>query len=599
MLGDRPPPLVVEVYVDSSQLNQNQVLAVEDDQGSRWDVADALTESGDSKPTLTRHGNRYYEVLLERWTVSLDDAASLGSEDVADQLPNVYKKGVVLFRSLYTFLRFLPAWKLYRRLGRQSGTQQALKLKFRIRQPGQNSASSVHDQLATPLFPSTSSSSRYNTRNNHVGRHAWEPLLCPAGHLRLVVDYRSATTLSVADSESLLSSRFVGFDQSLRSQHRTTTNTTGGSLPGARTSQQYVAGSYGNSPTTNPTTNKAPRALLGAYGSLNTFHATGKRASPITEISQHHIYDEDGSMDRRHDLRYGIERSRPSSNLISNPPFKAGSAASSPRPNDSRSGSYKVSRSPPMPIPARNPPAVFSSPSSTARLTEGRIPPHLPRGTSPIAAADHLARGNSPSELAVASSGSSNAFSAGTTAPKYSSSFANRPRRPTLASGGDAQSGGSSGQLAPPRSPITSSAAASSSTATNDDDDIASFIADLKKTELRSGGKPANNKSFSVNLAQFDKFKDGNAALADEMDLSTNLTSTPPSRRLSNVPALSTSSSPSRAITAHAPHVRSRLSAHSIAEEGSGASGSGSGGSARVDADEEDEEEEPFLFAMT
>nr|POE49079.1 autophagy-related protein 13 [Quercus suber] len=574
LLGTTPPPLVVEVYVDTAQLNHNQALAVEDDQGNLWNVADTMADSQDSDTALTRNGNPYCEVVLERWTISLDSASSVDADDPTDQLPNVYKKGVVLFRSLYTYLRLLPTWKLYRRLGRQAGNQQSLKLKFRIRQQREGVAEDPKDPLAAPLYPSPSTSSYRSGKHRHtdgyVGRRRFEPLVCSAGRLHLVVDYRSSQALSVADSESLLSTRFVGLDQSQRQTHFT--NNAGRSLPGARSSEHYAQGSYGASQTGNKSGNRVPRALLGAYGSLNTFHTTGKRDSPITEISRHHLYDEDDSMDRRHTIRDEIRpRSRPSSDLIVNPPFKAGSLASSPRPDDGRPGSIRISRSPPMPIPAKQPTQISSFP--VQRLTDGRTPPHLPRRASPIAAAERLNRGYSPSDLAVASSGSSNAFGGGMTAPKYSSSFANRPRRLTPASGGDNQSAGSSGasgQIPAPRSPITSSGAASSGTAANDDDDIASFIADLKKTELRSSGKPAVPKSFSVNLAQFDKLKDGSAALADEMELSTaNLTtSTPPSRRLSNVPGLSTSSSPSRAIAAHAPHVRSRLSAHSIAEEG-------------------------------
>jgi autophagy-related protein 13 len=75
---------------------------------------------------------------------------------------------------------------------------------------------------------------------------------------------------------------------------------------------------------------------------------------------------------------------------------------------------------------------------------------------------------------------------------------------------------------------------------------------------------------------------------------------TPPSRRLSNVPGLSISSSPSRAL-AHAPHVRSRLSAHSIAEEVTGAAGASGEGSDSPKIQEEEAEEEdddmPFIFA--
>ena len=93
--------------------------------------------------------------------------------------------------------------------------------------------------------------------------------------------------------------------------------------------------------------------------------------------------------------------------------------------------------------------------------------------------------------------------------------------------------------------------------------------------------------------------RDPSTQLAEEMSSSSLIQTsiTPPSRRLSNVPGLSTSSSPNRTLT-HAPHVRSRLSTHSIAEEASGASAvSGEGSdSPKIPEAEEEEDDEPFIF---
>ena len=92
--------MIVETYLDTSSLNQNQVLAIVDDAGKRWDVSDALESSADSSP---RNGDgRGSEVVLERWTVTLGDASGYPRSELEDPLANVYKKGVVLFRSLFT-----------------------------------------------------------------------------------------------------------------------------------------------------------------------------------------------------------------------------------------------------------------------------------------------------------------------------------------------------------------------------------------------------------------------------------------------------------------------------------------------------------------
>jgi autophagy-related protein 13 len=109
-----------------------------------------------------------------------------------------------------------------------------------------------------------------------------------------------------------------------------------------------------------------------------------------------------------------------------------------------------------------------------------------------------------------------------------------------------------------------------------------------------------------VNLARFKNMSLASSELADEMSSSSLVQTslTPPSRRLSNVPGLSTSSSPSR-MQPHAPHVRSRLSTQSIAEE-IGGSDKGRKLPERREVEEEDEEagdegedsddDEPFIF---
>lgn len=299
----RPSPLVIEVYVDTSNLRENQALVIVDDAGKRWDVSDALAGSADSSPRPpNKSGGKYYEVVLERWTIELGDAAGYSAAELNDQLPNVYKKGVVLFRSLYTFLRFLPAWKLHRRLGRQPGSHQPLRLKYRIREAGRSLPQGQKDALFTPLCPSQSSSSTITSTTasndtNHVKRHDFNHLACPAGPLSIRVDYRVDQDLSACDSEALLSSRFLGLDEGLP-----TLAAAGRSLPGARTQPErrttssYTRSStqYGSATdprtTTNPTTARQPRALLGAYSSLGTYHATGKSQPQPVPFLYHRSY---------------------------------------------------------------------------------------------------------------------------------------------------------------------------------------------------------------------------------------------------------------------------------------------------------------------
>jgi autophagy-related protein 13 len=126
-----PPPLCIEIYLDLQDLNNKQTLVINDDNGKRWDVAEILnqqTEPADRPPSRSR----LTQVVLERWRVEVQDRSSSPVSDLRDPLPNVYKKAVVLFRSLYTYTRFLPAWRYYRRMLKQPPNQPGLKLNYRI-----------------------------------------------------------------------------------------------------------------------------------------------------------------------------------------------------------------------------------------------------------------------------------------------------------------------------------------------------------------------------------------------------------------------------------------------------------------------------------
>lgn len=571
---NRPPPLVIEVFVDTANLAQNQALVIVDDTGRRWDVADALSSAAGSSPPRSKNGSRFCEVVLERWTIQLGAAHGYTAAELKDPLPNVYKKGVVLFRSLYTMLRFLPTWKLYKKLGRQ-----ALKLKYRIRQ-GHGLAQGQKDSLSTPLCPSEHNSDQI------VEHHENGVLVTPAGLLSCVVDYRVSCGLDQADTESLLSSRFLGLDEGMP------TLPAGRSLPGGRAEQRRSRYSSTVAPTTT-LTRERPRGLLGAYGSLGTFHATDKRGSPVTELKQRtqdaEDENEDDDMDRLDRIRdeEGASFSRrKSANFITNSPFKGGSLASSPRPSPSPSTSVGKA------TPLLDKYSGTVSTSSSKRASLNTLPQQNLRTPS-----------SASNEVAVASPSSS----APKPAPsKYSSSFSNRTRRLTSQSSktGDsnASSGRGSSDSKEKSGQLNEGTAGSSGSAKTDDEDIATFLSDIDvASKSIKFNTPPSARDNVVNLSKYSMMRDPSTQLAEEMSSSSLIQTsiTPPSRRLSNVPGLSTSSSPSRALAQHAPHVRSRLSTHSIVEEPTGASGTSGEGSdsPKIHEDQDEEDDElPFIF---
>lgn len=567
-----PPPLVIEVYVDTSHLTQNQSLVIVDDVGRRWDVADSVAP--ESSPRSNRAGGRYYEVVLERWTIELGDMGRYKASQLNDQLPNVYKKGVLLFRSLYTYARFLPAWKLHKRLSRQPSNAQPLKLRFRIRQGTPNTTRSHKDTLHTPLCPS-------DLNNPAVAEHHdFAPLLCSAGPLTISIDYRSNVDLSIADAEALLSSRFAGLDAGISARHPGV-SAAGRSLPGGAVGAEETAASLQRSRV----------AGGGAYGSLGTFHATGKRESPVSALRHRAVSgasDTAPSPERRVTPQ-SIPTSSAGMDYLKNPPFKAGSVASSPR---THAASPSPSTSAPRPSP------LSGTSAHSKRLSLNTLPQQALRNPGGIT-----------QDTAIASSGSTSPKPA--PVHRYSSSFAGRKRwtstsqssrageSATSSGRGSSSSKEKSGQLAPEQA---SGTPGSSGSARTDEDDIAAFIStverakDLKAFTTR---KPAAHNNV-INLSRFKNMSLASSELADEMSSSSLVQTslTPPSRRLSNVPGLSTSSSPSR-MQPHAPHVRSRLSTQSIAEE----IGSEKNRKPEREVEEEDEEvdeddsdDEPFIF---
>lgn len=99
VLTGAPPPLEVQVLLTVPELTNNQVLVHVPPESSRVRI----------HPTP-----RF--VLLETFVLDFIP----GEADV--QLPTTYKHGISLFRSLFTLLRVLPAWKLHKRLRRRTAS---------------------------------------------------------------------------------------------------------------------------------------------------------------------------------------------------------------------------------------------------------------------------------------------------------------------------------------------------------------------------------------------------------------------------------------------------------------------------------------------
>ncbi|KIW62973.1 hypothetical protein PV04_09857 [Phialophora macrospora] len=551
---NRPPPLVIEVFLSTESLHQGQRLVIVDEDGKRWDVLNTLMSARGGPRSSQRRPTESNEVILERWTIDLGEATAPIPPDLAMLLPLVYKKSIVFFRSLYTYSNFLPAWKLSRKIGK-GRSHMALKLGYRLIDGSQMESLSRSDNLGTRLFDSHS---------DVLFSYDFGMTESPAGPFSVKVDYRQNCDFRIDDSEELLSSRFLGADDDLFRP----------SLPGERALRTEI----GSLPAHRRQSSMEQQAELGhAYGSLTSFHQAGvaRGTDPISALRDAQDFDSSSPptpeparpqmtavQSSRNSLR-AVAANRRSSFSVQ--PFKTPTLSASP---------LGVS-------PIASSPRTHSArvPTLGSLTEEGIHPP-----AAPVTLAGRRA-GSLASDNAVASSSSS---SPKPTAVRYSSSFSHRRGRPS--SGGtttrtdedQTSSGrGSAASSAQPGSGLMTEAApaggSSGSMGDDDGENISSFLKMLESqkdllTPASSATAEAHTRRTTAALNRFHRMRDSNAVLSDSMSSSVMMqrSSVSSSRQLSGVPpmvagtSISTSSSPGKPISPHTPHTPfapSRLSA--------------------------------------
>jgi autophagy-related protein 13 len=564
-MAGQHPPLYIEIYLDIAGLGHKQSLVAHDDEGKRWDVAAALSAAEPSSRSSSRTV-KPTQLVVERWTIDVGDKNLVPPSDLSEPLPNVYKKAVVLFRSLYAKLRLLPAFRHNKALAKQSSSHASLKLNYRV---VNGDFRGPHlDTLNLPIFPESSDEPVTNQIN--IGSTN-----SPIGPLCISVEYRNVCDFSVDDSESLLSSQFMGLDDTYTEQKSRASTQGPGSLPVNKLNAQET-----------PDVGQA-------YGSLSTFHQVGPPTgtSPISALRAARDMPSSSPMETppqklppNHRTAQGSKSSLRSIDTpsyqrrtsVSFQPFKAGSLSSSPAPG----------------------PAVPSSPGSslgrpTSAFGRNIIPSSLnqPRNRTSLNALPQTAlRAPSlPNETAIASSASSSPKPAPIT--RYSSSFGHR--RSKFSSGGGSKTeednlssgkGSATSSLQRGSENLNEGEGGSSGEMRSEDDNISDFLKLLEsKKDLKSFNRSDNAarestmRKTTAQLGKYQRMRDSHAQLSDSVSSSTMLhrSSSSSSRQLSSVPAMihgtsiSTASSPGKPISPHTPHtpaIPSRLSANSIIE---------------------------------
>ncbi|KAI1458134.1 autophagy-related protein 13-domain-containing protein [Annulohypoxylon moriforme] len=546
---NRPPPLVIETYLDTTRLKGGQSLVILDENGKRWDVVEALNSSDQSSDSSSgRQGKPITRLVLERWRVELKGKPPDQLDDFGLLLPTVYKKAIVLMRSIYTTTGLLPAWKLARN-SKTKGIHPALAVRCRVFSG--ESPTYGSDSLRIPLF-----AGRGDVSTDYV----FGNLEVPVGRFYVSVSYRNHCNFQVVDTESLFSSRIDISDDMFKP-----------SLP-------HHAPEVGSLPYHRHVQNITENQQR--YGSLSTFHGDGPiGTSPISALKAVKAPGSDTSSppDSRlasveappHSLPIATHARRPSlkgldtssrrpSVSFQSSPFKHGSLSGSPasRPQD-----HDV---PPSPQSLNRPSSFNAHVRNRSSLTAG-MPASL-RGAPPPTPADNpLASSPRPS-----------------VSNRFSSSFGHRRSRASLGGASrvddDQNSSGKqslSSSVVQPGSGLLNElgAGGSSGSFQTDDESIQSFlkIIESKKTlasfDSSKKGESATKRT-AAQLSKFHHMRESNNALTESMNSSMQLqrSSSSSSRQLANVPAMSTSSSPGKPLSPHTPHtpaIPSRLSENS------------------------------------
>ena len=560
--------MVIETLIDLKDLTKNQSLIIRDEQGRRWDVEEALNSSPESSEDGEAPSNA--EVIVERWIVQLNEPPSDMPQDIAPVLPRTYKNSIVLFRSLYTCARLLPAWTLGKKLFSPRPSHALPKLKFRISDGQDLDIRTKADRLSMPL---------YVGHENVCESFVFGSIDSPAGAISIRAMYRSNCDFRIENSEEVLSSRFMGMDE------RAFEPSLGRRQDNQRTPghQRTASAEMGSFPSR--VRDETARPDIGqAYGSMSTFHQVGPQisTSPMSALRAAQVAGSQSPEDNaarklppgnrsgqgsRSSLRsadggQGVGR-RPSVSFM---PFKAPALSASPSQTEQAASSI--------------PKSSLGKNSPLAVLAEARHPSHL---------APHSRTPPSVSEATVASPNPDSVRPPATS--RFSSSFGHRKGKLSAGGGSKTEDETSSGKAsvassnAQPGSGVLAEGDTSSGSLQTDDDNISDFLKLLdQRKDLRSfrsasdnSGTDQSNRRTSAALSKYQRMKDSNVALSESLSSSLVLqrSSTSSSQRISSVPAMvagtsmSVSTSPGKPISPHTPHtpaIPSRLSANSIIE---------------------------------
>ncbi|EJD41889.1 hypothetical protein AURDEDRAFT_115310 [Auricularia subglabra TFB-10046 SS5] len=247
--GSLPPPLLLSVLLIIPELNNGEVV-----------VFNGGPHRTPVHPTPS-------SILLEQWSLDFQPAQGAQAEDIP--LATVYKHAIATFRSIYTLLRVLPAWRIHKRASRRSRNSLGIEVVV-----GQPSGSRVL-AFGVPLSPTALAIP--------TTAHAFAPVAHPSGSLAISLRYLSSAEFSIDALESLLSSRFMQ-QEATPSPDPTRALEFTPTVMRHRTDSQHQAGSLGSSPGSLPprqAPGQRPSSALVSRAELDRFlvNAPGSQGS--------------------------------------------------------------------------------------------------------------------------------------------------------------------------------------------------------------------------------------------------------------------------------------------------------------------------------
>ncbi|KAJ3272230.1 autophagy protein 13 [Terramyces sp. JEL0728] len=174
------PPLVVDILLDISNLTIAQHLILTNNSTGRKQRIRPEDLMG---VDLTGRPIRKQNILLETWQLTF-------SEQIPE-LPLVYKKCIIFFRSLFSFLRLMPSFKLCKRIGKMASS---CKIIYRV---GSTRTNSPYDAGLDQLHSS-------NDMRLGLAESDFDNLETPLGVFHLHATYRLDCDFDVDDSENAL-----------------------------------------------------------------------------------------------------------------------------------------------------------------------------------------------------------------------------------------------------------------------------------------------------------------------------------------------------------------------------------------------------------